>query len=133
MKQKLLILISKKVEKDHFYLIHDGSRTGHPGLIFWKNDEANLYLAIKFGTTDNQNNIQLKHPISKTISKSYVYKKPLLLKRKDIGKELLNDIRINIEDFKTVEQIKNIFPSLSKSVNRKSKRLFKYLSKKKTV
>jgi len=75
MKQSLKI-----IKVNHFYLIHDGSRNGHPGLVFWKDDIANLYLAIKFGTTKNQNNASLKHPISKNIMNSYVYKKTFIVK-----------------------------------------------------
>ena len=31
----------KNIEVGKFYLIHDGSRTGHPGLVVWKDDEKN--------------------------------------------------------------------------------------------
>ena len=30
----------KVIEVGIFYFIHDGSKTGHPGLIVWKDDEA---------------------------------------------------------------------------------------------
>ena len=33
----------KQIDVGKFYLIHDGSRTGHPGFVVWKDDEANRY------------------------------------------------------------------------------------------
>ena len=29
-------VLSKIIEIGKFYLIHDGSKTGHPGLVIWK-------------------------------------------------------------------------------------------------
>ena len=31
--------IYKKIWKGRFYHIHEGSPTGHPGMIYWKNDK----------------------------------------------------------------------------------------------
>ena len=44
MKNKVL---TKTIEVGKFYLIHDGSKTGHPGLVVWKDDIANRYLVIR--------------------------------------------------------------------------------------
>ena len=37
----------KQIEVGKFYFIHDGSKTGHPGFVVWKDDEANRYLVIR--------------------------------------------------------------------------------------
>lgn len=47
----------KNIEIGKFYLIHDGSKTGHPGFVVWKDDSANLYLLIKFGSAQNKDNM----------------------------------------------------------------------------
>ena len=31
-----------------FYFIHDGSKSGYPGILVWKDDEKNKYLFVKF-------------------------------------------------------------------------------------
>ena len=77
-KKKLLISNAqkiKKIEVGNFYLIHDGSLTGHPGYIIWKNDAQNLYLAIKFGSTPSKENKQFFYSLSPEINKSYYYKR----------------------------------------------------------
>ena len=33
----------KNIEVGKFYLIHDGSKTGHPGLVVWESKEKNIY------------------------------------------------------------------------------------------
>ena len=38
----------KNIEIGKFYFIHDGSKTGHPGLIISKDDNANRYLVVRF-------------------------------------------------------------------------------------
>ena len=89
---------TKKLEVGKFYLIHDGSRIGHPGIIVWKNDDVNLYLAIKFGTTQAKNNIQFKYPIEKNIKVSFVYKRFFLGRRKDFGSKELTRLNILQDD-----------------------------------
>lgn len=49
MSKKKLVL--KKLQKGKFYAVHEGSKKGHPGKLYWKNDNKNLYLFIKTGTT----------------------------------------------------------------------------------
>ncbi len=119
----------KKIEVGKFYLIHDGSKTGHPGIVVWKDDLCNLYLIIKFGSTNNIDNVPLKHPISTNVNKSYVYKRPLLCKRRDIGKELIVDMAINEEDITFVMSIQFNNFACSSSINRKDKRHFNRLKK----
>lgn len=38
----------KNIEIGKFYFIHDGSKTGHPGFVVWKDDKKNRYLVIRF-------------------------------------------------------------------------------------
>ena len=38
---------TKAIEVGKFYFVHDGSKTGHPGFVIWKDDEANRYLVIR--------------------------------------------------------------------------------------
>ena len=83
---------TKVIEVGTFHQIFDGSKSGHPGYIIWKNDEHNLYLAIKFGTSSNKNNTQLNYAIRKGDKSNLVYTKPFLGKRKNYGKDVLNDM-----------------------------------------
>ena len=87
-------VLSKTIEIGKFYLIHDGSKTGHPGFVVWKDDEANRYLLVKFDSDKPgdvpkikrgiRHIIKLKHPISNDVVNSYVKSRPILCKRKDI-------------------------------------------------
>ena len=114
----------KNIEVGKFYIIHDGSDGGHPGLVIWKDDLNNLYLLIKFGTTQNDKNTPIEHPLSKNVSKHYVYKRAVLAKRKDVGREWMFDYEINDEDKSIVENVTIEQPVFSKSINRKDKRFY---------
>ena len=81
-----------------FYLIHDGSQTGHPGLVVSKDDNANRYLIVRFDS-DKKGDVpkisrgvrhitRLNYPTEDKVVASYVKNRPLLCKRKDIGKRL---------------------------------------------
>ena len=70
----------KTIIINNFYLVHDGSKTGHPGLVIWKDDEANRYLLVRFDS-DKPGEIpkkdrgvrhitKLKHAISQDVSKT---------------------------------------------------------------
>ena len=120
-------VISKIIEVGKFYLIHDGSKTGHPGLVIWKNDEYNLYLAIKIGTSSNKDNLMLKELVSKENICHYVYKRPFLGKRKDFGSKSFVDLTITDELSFYVESYFDIRPVESKSINRKDRYHFKRL------
>ena len=37
----------KLIEVGKFYFVHDGSKTGHPGFVVWKDDLANRYLVVR--------------------------------------------------------------------------------------
>lgn len=121
----------KNIEVGRFYLVHDGSFPGHPGLIVWKDDDANLYLAIKFGTTPNKDNVEFKYPIGQNATKSYVYKRFFLGKRKDFGSIELSELSIQIEDVQLlISQFNYLNPVYSKNIKSNSKHLYKLLIKK---
>ena len=105
----------KRLEVGKFYFIHDGSKTGHPGYLVWKDDEANRYLFVRFDSdkfdvekTKKQRGVKhitkLKHPTSDKVMNSYVHNRPMICRKKDIGTEL-RYLHISSED---VEIIKNI-------------------------
>ena len=83
-----------------FYLLFEGSRSGHPGYIIWKNDEHNLYLAIKFGTSPNKNNKSMNCSLRKGDKENLVYNKLFLGKRKNIGKNELTEMSISDDKLK---------------------------------
>ena len=120
----------KILELNKFYLVHDGSRRGHPGFLVWKDDQANLYLLIKFGSSKSDNNVQLKHPISSSVLQSFVYKRPFVGKRKDVGNEMKYDIRIHEDDLWIILEIPKNNPVFSKTLSRNDKRQYKYGIKK---
>ena len=120
--------IVKKIEVGNFYFIHDGSRTGHPGLVVWKDDEKNRYLVIRFDSdkfdvesTKEQRKVKhitkLKHSIDNKVMNSYVRNRPTLCKRKDIGFLMIN-LFIDKEDFETINRIKNNKPELGPSLRK---------------
>ena len=74
---------TKVIEVGKFYLIHDGSKTGHPGLIIWNDEINNLYLAIKFGTTPSKDNCKFYYPLSRDILCSLLLQKIIFRKKKE--------------------------------------------------
>lgn len=126
-------IVNKYLEKGRFYLVHDGSKSGHPALIFWKNDNRNLYLSIKTGTTYNKELIPIHYPTSKGIKRSYVNKKPFLGKRKDYFDKPLLDLKFNKIDRFILLKVSLNNPKYSKSLSRKDIRYFKNIRKKKKI
>ena len=61
---------SKKLLKGKFYAVHEGSKHGHPGKLYWKNDQKNIYLFLKTGTTPTPDNIVLTVPTEKGVKRS---------------------------------------------------------------
>ena len=119
---------NKTIEIGKFYLIHDGSRTGHPGYVIWKDDEKNRYLVIRFDS-DKFGDIPkkdrgVKHitllskPTSKEVLNSYVRNRPTLCKRRDIG-ILMKGLTIALEDLPLINEITKRKVELSKSIKRK--------------
>ena len=122
---------NRVIEVGRFYLIFDGSRTGHPGLIIWKDDSANLYLVVRTESDkegkiskrelERQHLIDLKHPTDSSVVKSYVRTKPLMCKRKDIGKKELIGMSIHPDDQSIIEAVSKRKPQYSKSFGKKQK------------
>ena len=118
---------TKVIEVGKFYFVHDGSKTGHPGLIVWKDDEANRYLAIRFDSdkegdiSKNQRGVKhitkLKHPTDNKVINSYVRNRPMLCKRKDIGFPM-TDLSINPEDKHIIDEISKRKPELAPSLRK---------------
>ena len=116
----------KIIEVGKFYFIHDGSKTGHPGYLVWKDDENNRYLFIRFDSdkfdvtlTKEKRGIKhitkLKSPTSPLVMNSYVHNRPMLCKRKDIGSEL-SGLLISNDDMSLIKEIANKNPELSRSL-----------------
>ena len=120
--------ITKTILVGKFYFIHDGSKTGHPGLVVWKDDEKNRYLVVRFDSdkfdvdfTKEQRMVKhitkLKHPIDDKVMNSYIRNRPMLCKRKDIG-FLMNNLRIDKEDLTTINWVRNNKPELGPSLRK---------------
>lgn len=120
----------KEIEVGRFYLIHDDSVTRHPGFVVWKDDDKNRYLVIRTDS-DKEGDIpkkdrgikhitELKHTIGKGIVRSYVKNRPMLCKRKDIGK-LLPDLSIHEEDMKTISIVAKNNVEISRSLRKRKK------------
>ena len=118
----------KNIEIGKFYLIHDGSKTGHPGFVIWKNDEANLYLVVitesdKNGNASKRKNdkrhlTDLSHPTEEKVVKSYVKNRPMLCKRKDIGSKELIGMIIHHDDKPIIEEISKRKPMLGPTLRK---------------
>ena len=120
----------KMIEVGKFYLIFEGSKTGHPGYIIWKNDEHNLYLAIKFGTTPNKNNKKINCVLREGDKENFVFDKSFLGKRKNIGKKELDEMNITEEKLKELLSTIDITkPNYSPDIHRNDKRFFKWAIK----
>lgn len=119
---------TKNIEVGKFYLLHDGSKTGHPGLVVWKDDAANRYLVVRFDS-DKPGEVpkkdkgikhitKLTHIIGSNIINSYVKNRPLLCKRKDIG-QLWENLEVHTDDQHIIDEISKRNPEISNSLKRK--------------
>ena len=116
---------TKVIEVGKFYLIYDGSKTGHPGFIVWKNDVENRYLVIRTESDKKgfvskrdlkrQHLLDLKQPTDSSIVKSYIRSRPLMCKRKDIGSKELIGMSFSNEDIKIVLMVSKRKPNYTKS------------------
>ena len=120
----------KNIEIGKFYLIHYGSKTGHPGFVVWKDDSANLYLLIKFGSVQNKDNMIFPYQLSNDVNKNLIYKRPYLAKRKNIGKEWVFDFCLSNDSREVFNQVLKNKPVFSKDINRKDRRFFALAIKK---
>ena len=121
---------TKIIEVGKFYLIHDGSPSGHPGYIIWKDDARNLYLAIKFGSSPSNENKKFSYPLSNEIANSYYYKRLFLGKRKNFGSLALTKLTILEKDLTALlENFDFLNPKYSQDIHRKDKRYYKWTIK----
>lgn len=112
----------KHLEKGRFYTVHDGSTSGHPGRIAWKNDDKNLYLAVVTGTTYDKHKIRLKHPTDKSTSVSYVDSRPFMGRRRDFGNKELVGMKFHKDDKPLIKVIERRKPIYSQTLKRRKKR-----------
>lgn len=117
---------AKVIEVGKFYQIFDGSKSGHPGYIIWKNDDHNLYLAIKFGTSKNKNNTPMHYSIKSGDKENLIYLKAFLGKRKNFGKNELTEMNITKEKLEEILcKVDLLNPSYSTNINSKDKYQYK--------
>ena len=121
-------IVDKKLKKGKFYAVHEGSKHGHPGKLYWKNDQKNLYLFLKTGTTPSPENIVLIVPTEDGVRRSYVYKRPLLAKRRDVGQELPR-MKFSKKDKKLLRKLSQNPFTETNSVGRTDRRFVKRLWK----
>lgn len=114
--------IIKQLNEGSFYMTHDGSETGHPGMIYWKSDEKNLYLAFKTDTSDGPHRTKLTVKTDDIVDESFVMNRPFLGKRKDFGSKELTDMHFSLEDYDILITISQKKPICSSSINRKDRR-----------
>lgn len=115
----------KCIEVGKFYLIHNGSETGHPGYIVWKDDTNNRYLVIitesdKPGNvskreSDKRHLTDLDFPTDLSVVKSYIKKRPMICKRKDIGSKELIGMGFHPSDLEKVEVVAKQTPTYAPS------------------
>jgi len=94
------IKYSKHLVKGKFYSVN-----GHPGLIVFKNDAKNRYLAVVTGTSPGRHKTKLKHSTERKVKTSYINNRPVLGKRKHFGSKELIGMKIHKEDKPLVKAI----------------------------
>ncbi len=117
--------IYRNIEIGKFYLIFDGSKTGHPGYIAWKDEKNNRYLVILTESDKNGNKSKretnkrhltdLNHPTEPRVVRSYIKKRPMLCRRKDIGKKELVGMKFHKDDLEKVRFVLKQKPVMSPS------------------
>ena len=93
-------IYSKHLLKGKFYSVHK-----HPGLIVFKSDKKNVYIAVVTGTTRRRHQTLLKHSTEEKVKTSYANNRPILGKRKHFGSKELVDMRIHPDDRVTIKLI----------------------------
>ena len=119
---------TKVIEVGKFYFVHDGSRTGHPGFVIWKDDEANRYLVIRTDSdkpgavTKEQKGekhvTKLKHPTEEKVVNSYIHNRPMMCKRKDIGSKELVGMHFHKDDLDLINEISKRNPEYTPTFNK---------------
>lgn len=123
--------IRKCIQKGRFYHIHEGSRTGHPGMVYWKNDNKNLYLVITTDSKNGTHRTQLTYPIDSTVSLSFVQNRPMLAKSKNIGGQH-SGMKFNKNDKPLLKLVSRKAFRETPDIRRKDRRYMKKLKKKPT-
>ncbi len=122
--------MERKIDIGKIYLIFDGSKTGHPGYVLWSDDLCNIYLVLKIGSSKNEHNFLFKLKDKNRIRPTYIYKRALLAKRKDIGKKSFTDFIFSKDEIRyLLNTIDTYNPAETKSIKRKDRRNFKRLYK----
>ena len=122
-------IVAKKIKKGKFYAVHEGSKKGHPGKLYWKNDNKNLYLFLRTGTTSTPENVKLRVPTEEGLEASYVYKKPVLAKRKDVEGEFPH-LRFSKLDKKMLRRISEMPYFETPHIRKKDRQYMKRMKKK---
>ena len=99
------VIYNKHLEKGRFYSV-----LKHPGLIVFKNDKKNIYVAIITGTSQKRHQTRLKHPTEKGIKQSFVNNRPVQGKRKHFSSKELVGMKIHSEDRIIIKIIKRRKP-----------------------
>lgn len=118
---------NKIIEVGKFYFIHDGSKSGHPGFVIWKDDEKNRYLVVRFDSDKYGDIPKIKRGVrhitllpdttSKKVMNSYVRNRPMLCKRKDFGSKL-DDLVLSKSNFYIVIKVSMNKPEYSPSLRK---------------
>ena len=87
------IIYKKHLEKGRFYVVNK-----HPGLIVFKNDRKNIYIAVVTGTSKGKHKTKLYHSTEPRIKQSFVNNRSVLGKRKHFGSHKLIGMRIHPDD-----------------------------------
>ena len=98
-------LYSKHLEKGRFY-IHSDGHSGHPALLYKKNDKKNKYFIVLFTSSFGPKRKELKHSIEPIkVKKSYVHNTPKIVKRRELGSFPLKELKIHKDDKSLIKSI----------------------------
>ena len=102
---------NKHLEKGKLYSVNK-----HPGLIIYKNDKKNTYIAVVTVTSPGRHKTRLSIPTEPNLKRSFVNNRPVLGKRKHFGSHELVGMKIDSADRKTIEIIKRRKPVKIKKI-----------------
>ena len=100
-------IYGKHLEKGRFY-IHTDKHGGHPALLYKKRDNKNMYYIVIFTSSPGPKRKRLKHSIEPIkIKISFVHNSPTIAKRRDLGRNKLEGLKIHKDDKPLIKVIKN--------------------------
>lgn len=124
-------IFEKHLEKGRFYL-HSDRQGGHPALLYKKNDNKNQYLILLFTSSPGPKRRKLKESIEPSRAKeSFVHNLPTIAKRRDLGKNRLENVHISKEDKPILKLIKNKKQFTETNKRSQQANRYNYSSKKK--